>query len=494
MSERVPKRLLWCDAEANAERLSSREGVTAVAEKAKRANIDALIVDVKPLGGEVLYTSRYAPRLGQVKGFRFPESFDLLEAMLEEGHSRGIEVHAAINVFSEGHREWGRGPAYEHPDWQVVMYEAVRTITLSDGSSLNVEFADPWNPTEAPAIYTRKSGRFLNAADGRCYAIIEGHIVTAVVEGSHVEIPVPALGCVLSLPLELPFETSPGDEVEFGVEHVFRPAAQSSTPSYGIFVNPIGPARGYELKVIEEIVSGYDIDGVIFDRMRYPNLYADFSPTSRSAFEEWLGAGRIAWPDDIFAINPLPWLPPIRGRYYREWLEWRARQIADFAGEAAALVRSIKPQVKLGVYVGSWYDSYYDVGVNWGSCRFHAGYPWMTSDYHETGFAELFDYLCTGCYYRVPTRREARLAGRPEGATVEAGCQLSCQAVAGAAPVYGSIYLRDYGGNPGGFKRAVETAAANSDGVMLFDLVYLEDYGWWPIIEEMFTGETASRT
>ena len=383
------KKLLWLDAEANCHQLSTPADVSVIFEKAKKADIDVAIVDVKPLGGEVLYLSEFAPRLVEVKGFRYPESFDLLAAAIEEGRSRGIEVHAAINIFSEGHREWGRGPAYQHPDWQTISYEA--------GGSRRCE----------------ESGIF----------------------------------------------------------------------SYGLFINPIGPAREYELRIIREIVSKYKIDGITFDRMRYPNLYADFSDLSRSAFEARLGQGTIVWPDDVFLIGDPT---PKQGKYYKEWLEWRAWQIKGFAEEAVGLIRSIKPDLTIGNYVGSWYESYFDVGVNWASESFHAGYDWMTPGYNRTGFAELFDYACTGCYYPIPTMAEAKAAGRSEGATVEGAARLSCRVVNGASPVYAGLYLKDYADNPEGFRNAIRAATDHSDGVMLFDLIYLEDYGWWPLIEEEF--------
>ena len=383
------KKLLWLDAEANCRRLSTRADVALVLDKAKAAGIDVVIVDVKPLAGEVLYLSEYAPRLGEVNGFAYPKSFDLLEAAIEEGRSRGIQVHAGINVFSEGHREWGRGPAYRHPEWQAISYEA----------------------------------------DG------------------------------------------------------FKRSEESGIFSFGIFVNPIGPAREYELKIVREIVSKYEIDGITFDRMRYPNLYADFSETSRDSFEAWLGQGAIIWPDDVFLIGDHT---PKQGRYYKQWLEWRAWQIKGFAQEAVGLIRSIKPRLTIGNYVGSWYESYFDVGVNWASEKFHAGYDWMTPQYNQTGIAELFDYLCTGCYYPTPTIAEARAAGRSEGATVEAAARLSCRVVNEACPVYASLYLKDYAGKPEDFRRAIQAALGNSQGVMLFDLIYLEQYDWWRLMEEEF--------
>ena len=39
--------------------------------------------------------------------------------------------------------------------------------------------------------------------------------------------------------------------------------------------------------------------------------------------------------------------------------------IRDWLAEAAAIVRARRPEARVGAYVGSWYSSYYDVGVNW---------------------------------------------------------------------------------------------------------------------------------
>ncbi len=392
-------RVLWCDAEANCHRLADREGVVRMVEKARRARINTLVVDVKPLIGEVLYKSKIAPRLGEVKGFTYPADFDLLQAMVEEGHAAGLKVHANINVFSEGHRQFMRGPGFAKPDWQVVLQEP----------------DDSGNP-------------------------------------------------------------------------VFRRMADSKTASFGLLVNPIGPAREYELSIIREIMEGYEVDGIIFDRMRYPNLQGDFSDLSRERFTTWLGVDHVTWPDDVFRAGERI----IEGRYYHEWLEWRALQIKDFATEAAALSRSIRPNAKVSVYVGSWYEGYYHEGVNWGSVQYHAGSSWMTSTYNQTGIAELFDFMCTGCYYPIATREEARRLGKPQGATVEAACDQSRRAIMDACPFYGSLYLRDYAANPEGFAGAIRASTENSDGVMLFDLVYLEDYEWWPLIEGIFSEDAVA--
>lgn len=486
-------RVLWCDAEANCHRLASRENVAQVLEKAKQAKINTVVVDVKPLGGEVLYRSEIAPRLGVVKGKRLPESFDLLQAMIEEGRVRGISIHACMNVFSEGHRYWSRGPGFARPDWQVVSCEATWTVEFPSGFCLEINDVDIADSKDPASIYTSKSGLELLGKAAQFYVAIDQDRVDTLVAGddsSGTAIPIPADGCVVALVGEAADRARSGvrvgDRVRFRATPVLRRAAESRLPSYGLFVNPIGPAREHELEVVREIAERYEIEGVVFDRMRYPNLHADFSDLSRESFERSLGVTGLTWPDDVFRINDLPWLPPVPGKYYEEWLEWRAEQIKGFAAEAASVVRSIKPSAKVGVYVGSWYDSYFNEGVNWGSREFHAGYSWMTPGYNRTGYAELFDYICAGCYYPISTRDEARAEGKPQQATVEAGCQLSREAIGRASFVYGSLYLLDYEDNPEAFERAIGTVLKHTDGVMLFDLVYLEDYRWWPLVQGAF--------
>ncbi|MHB1000199.1 MAG: alpha amylase family protein [Armatimonadota bacterium] len=484
----MPGKILWCDAEANSHRLNNREGVIDVIQRASEAGINTLIVDVKPLSGEVLYKSQYAPRFGDVDGYTYPEDFDLLSVMVEEGHARGMKIDAGINIFCEGHRQWGRGPAYDNPDWQVISYEVDRTIDISEYGSIHVKKVDPWKSNGDPVVYTRKSGSSLKTDQNMVYLTIKEDHIDSIVDTPDTDVSIPVEGCILALLISSEIRNiKVGASVTWNSEPVFRECQDSLIPSWGIFVNPTGSAAEYEKNIIREIVSEYEIDGIVFDRMRYPNIYADFSIETRHSFESWLAKGSINWPDDIFKINDKPWLPIIPGKYYKEWLEWRASRIKAFAEEAVRIPRDIKPDMEVGIYVGSWYESYYDVGVNWGSSGYHAGYSWMTPEYNDTGYAELFDFICTGCYYPIPTREEARLKNLPEGATVQAGCELSKKAINDASCVYGSLYLRDYKTKPDDFNRAIDTVLNCSDGIMLFDLVYLYDYNWWPLINSILS-------
>src|SRR5439155_13181836 len=80
-------RVLWKDGTANLDRLKTREGVAEIMEKCRKARINTVIVDVKPLSGQVLYRSSLAPRMKEWKGVTFPEGYDLLQTVIEEGHA-----------------------------------------------------------------------------------------------------------------------------------------------------------------------------------------------------------------------------------------------------------------------------------------------------------------------------------------------------------------------------------------------------------------------
>jgi uncharacterized lipoprotein YddW (UPF0748 family) len=126
-------RVLWIDGTANLDRLNSRQAVAGVLERCRAARLNTVVVEVKPLSGQVLYQSRIAPHLTEWRGKRYPE-FDLLKAMVEEGHRRGLKIHAAIDVFSEGHKLAHTGPGFGKPQWQAVVYDVRRELITASGA------------------------------------------------------------------------------------------------------------------------------------------------------------------------------------------------------------------------------------------------------------------------------------------------------------------------------------------------------------------------
>lgn len=486
-------RLMWLDADANLWKLSSRAGVAETVAKCKAANINTIIVDVKPLSGLVLYNSGTAPKMGRFEGKAYPRGYDLLRTLIEEGHKAGIKVHAAINVFSEGSQKLRGGPAFKHRDWQCVQYEMERTLSADDGTNIKLacsatscegngvflygEDPDSTGKLEPNTFYVRVT------QDGRpqLHGTASGRARLSAPSGGYVLAGTGAAGEWLRGVVER------GGRFELKGTKILLPVTATDTAHNAVFVNPLHPqARAYALSIIREISDNYRIDGLVLDRMRYPNIYADFSDLTRAAFERHIGRKVERWPEDIYERDAVPSKEVKRGPLFKDWLRFRAQVMRDFLAEARGVVKSARPGALLGIYVGSWYPLYYDVGVNWGSPTHRRSFEWWPDGYENTGYADLVDYMCTGCYYAHPTRREAAARGDQDWKSVEAAAEESVSAVGDETFVYGSLYLRQYNNRPEKFIEALQQCLSKTQGVMFFDLVYVRDYDWWEILRKSF--------
>lgn len=485
-------RIMWFDADANLWELSTRQGVADAVANCKAANINTIIVDVKPLSGLVLYNSKIAPRLVTQDGKKYPAGYDLLRTVIDEGHKAGIAVHAAINVFSEGSQKRPGGPARKYIDWQAVQYDMDRIVCTDDGTKLkltcaNVPYsqeevclygADPEKAGKLPpnTVYVRVSG------DGRplyC-GTATGYARLSAPKGGYLLLGNGRAGEWLKSVVD------GGGAFKLEGKKVLVNVGNSDAAHNAIFVNPLHPkARTYALNVIREICENYPVDGLVLDRMRYPNIFTDFSDTTREAFEKHIGRKIDRWPEDVYERGAVPG-EMTEGPLFKDWLKFRAKVMRDFLAEARETVKTARPQAQIGIYVGSWYPLYYDVGVNWGSPNHRAGLDWWPDGYEETGYADLVDYMMTGCYYMHPTRKDAIEHGDEEWKSVEAAAEESINAVKDATFVYGSLYLMQYNGSPERFKRAVHECLERTQGCMFFDLVYVRKYGWWEVIKQAF--------
>ena len=298
------------------------------------------------------------------------------------------------------------------------------------------------------------------------------------------------------------YETHPEWQSVVYTPNGLMPITQDSTGVAGM-VNPTHPeVQKYELAVMEEILRNYNIDGLTLDRVRYNGINADFSDLSRAQFEKYLRKKIAHWPEDIYTLNSDS--TRTLGKYYREWISWRAKNIYDFFKKVRHLIKRTNPKVKLGTYAGSWYPSYFEVGANWANPVYipnqNWAKEWYLPRYRKTGYARLLDYFCPGCYFKEITKEEllakqgkSALGGRTEAAMsqgwepwncVEGACELVEKVVDDANYVYGTIYVLDYKGNPDLFKRAVQMCQQKTNGIGIFDLVYIEEYNWWNILAE----------
>lgn len=486
-------RVLWLDGTANLERLSTRQGVATILDRCLRARVNTVVVDVKPLSGHVLYASRIAPKMQEWRGFRYPPGYDLLKVALEEGRKRGLKIYANINVFSDGHKLVGSGPVYQKPEQQTIIYDVQRTLTTPRGNRKAVVVGINRSPGDGEvSVFEASATTPRQVSADEAFALVLSDRVEAVVDGVLAPadgIRVPSDGYLIVGQGEgakwILQNVRVGDVPSWSAVEKMIPVVDAPSETVAAFMNPANPvSREYLLKVVDELVSGYDVDGIVFDRMRYASIQSDFSDLSREKFEEYLGQKLNRFPADVFAIDPVPGRPLIWGAYYKQWLEWRARNIRTWLEDAKKIVNARRPKARIGVYVGSWYNTYYTVGVNWGSDEFAPGLDWMSPNYNLTGYAGLVDWIATGCYHPIATREQAKNAGLDDSFTVQAAAERSTQAVGDVAFVYAGLYVLDYKGAPEAFREAVRAARAYSHGVMFFDLTHIEEYSWWNVLED----------
>jgi len=247
-------------------------------------------------------------------------------------------------------------------------------------------------------------------------------------------------------------------------------------------VNPFLPeVKERYFSIAREVLERYDVDGLLLDGIRYRSFRDDFSDCSRKGFEEFLGHPVENWPMDILTFKPDSTGKDkmVRGPLFKEWAEFRARIVRDYFKDMREVVKSIRPNIWFADYVGSWYPAYADVGVNWASSGFNARYEWMSEDYHKTGYAQVLDFLAVGLYSKSVTIEEARSVPTQDYYSVEGGADISNMVVANSAPVLGTLYLLKYIDDPETFVRAVRMATAKTDGIVIFDAVYVAEWDWW---------------
>jgi uncharacterized lipoprotein YddW (UPF0748 family) len=252
-----------------------------------------------------------------------------------------------------------------------------------------------------------------------------------------------------------------------------------------LFVNAALPeVQNYELSIVKEVLEHYDVDAVVFDRARWQGINSDFSDYSRTQFAAFVKDPNLKWPQDVYKIklSDKGAKEIVEGRYYKQWLEWRATVIHDYFARLHRLVRETKPRVSLEDYVGSWYPVYNELGVNWASAKHVVPYKWATPNYGKTGYAEFLDVLYVGLYYPHATEREAIAAGSPVWRSVEGAAKLALEITKGATTVQGVI---NYGDDNLSFDQLEAQTGADQQvlgGVSVFETSHVNRRNLWPFL------------
>lgn len=249
------------------------------------------------------------------------------------------------------------------------------------------------------------------------------------------------------------------------------------------FLNPANDeAMDFLCNLLKDLAAYEDLDGIILDRCRYDDLKCDFSDISREKFEAYIGQTVENWPTDILDPTQTITYP---STLQKQWLEFRAKTIHDFIVKAEAAVRSVNNDISFGAYVGGWYSSYYDMGVNWASPNYAVSsyYPWASLGYKDYGYADHLDVLLIGAYAATTS-----IYGAGEW-SVQGFCKLAHEKVMGDCLVAGGPDIGNPTGWTSGGKSAEVTqtvdAAINAcDGYFCFDLIHVKMYNYWSALKK----------
>ena len=154
--------------------------------------------------------------------------------------------------------------------------------------------------------------------------------------------------------------------------------------------------------------------------------------------------------------------------------------VGDFIVKARKAVKDRNPDLRFGVYVGAWYSTYYEYGVNWASPNYNAAADfsrWASEEWNRAGYADQLDYLLLGAYAGANS-----IYGTTEW-TCQGFCQKAQKYIAGAVkfaggPDVGNGTGFENGGQGNAVRQSVDACINASDGYFLFDMVHVRQYGY----------------
>lgn len=255
----------------------------------------------------------------------------------------------------------------------------------------------------------------------------------------------------------------------------------------GCFLDPANPqVQDFLLRMLGELASYEELDGIVMDRCRYDDyaLDAGYTEAGYKAFSEFLGHEPERWP--VFTEPGNIFLDKEPDALEVQWLTFRCQVIHDFVARCAETVHAKRADLPLGIYVGAWFSEYYRSGVNWTSPSYpiaqeESTYRWATPAYQATGLAPLVDFMLLGTYCASDN-----LYGSEEK-TIQGFARLGRKRLCGDVPFYAGPDL----GNEPGFRdgdkgpllrEIIQVLDEEADGSFFFDLCHIRAFNYFPYL------------
>jgi len=141
------------------------------------------------------------------------------------------------------------------------------------------------------------------------------------------------------------------------------------------------PSRPENIEAITrpmvEIAGRYDVDGIEYDFIRYPNIRGCYCAKCRALFEKETGAPVRVWPEDVLE----------GGKRHAAYTEFRCERISALVEHISTAVRRVNPTVKISAAVFA----------DWPACRENVGQDWAR--WCREGW---LDFVCPMTYTTDP--------------------------------------------------------------------------------------------
>lgn len=157
---------------------------------------------------------------------------------------------------------------------------------------------------------------------------------------------------------------------------------------------PSHPAnQKLEIDAMAEIAAKYEVDGVHFDYIRYPDRLSCYCDGCRERFEKKLGKKAAKWPQAVMDS------PDLRDA----WLDFRREQITKVVAGVHEKVRKAKPKVKISAAVfPNLIQDRDNVGQDWGK--------WCEKGYLD--FVCPMDYTSSNAQFENQVKQQKEWAGK----------------------------------------------------------------------------------
>lgn len=109
-------KMLWFDADANFTRFSSQDSIRYYLDRTVEAGFNQIVVDVRPISGNVLYKSDFLEPLTIVGTDTVTRDWDYLQFFLDEAGRRNLKVTVSTMIFPAGITTFRQGVAYSDPE------------------------------------------------------------------------------------------------------------------------------------------------------------------------------------------------------------------------------------------------------------------------------------------------------------------------------------------------------------------------------------------